>query len=84
MVHGETKKKVRLTEKETSILKYLYRSGNTAIGRKTLLGEVWGYNAGVATHTLETHIYRLRQKIEEDPSNAQLLVTEMGGYKLVP
>lgn len=84
LVHGETKKKVRLTEKETSILKYLYRSGNAAICRETLLGEVWGYNAGVATHTLETHVYRLRQKIEADPSKAEILVTEPGGYRLVP
>ena len=60
-------KKIRLTEKETSILKYLYRAGDRPIGRETLLGEVWGYNAGVTTHTLETHIYRLRQKIERDP-----------------
>lgn len=76
--------KVRLTEKETSILKYLYRSGEKVVTRDVLLHEVWGYNAGVTTHTLETHIYRLRQKIEKDPSNAELLVTEMGGYKLVP
>lgn len=76
--------KIRLTEKETSILRYLYRSGQKAIGRETLLQEVWGYNSGVTTHTLETHIYRLRQKIEKDPSNATLLVTEGGGYKLVP
>ena len=76
--------KVRLTEKETSILKYLYRAGEKAITRDILLHEVWGYNAGVTTHTLETHIYRLRQKIERDPSNAELLVTEAGGYKLVP
>jgi len=76
--------KVRLTEKETSILKYLYRSGEKVVGRDVLLHEVWGYNAGVTTHTLETHIYRLRQKIETDPSNAELLVTETGGYKLVP
>ena len=76
--------KIRLTEKETSILKYLYRAGEKAITRDVLLHEVWGYNAGVTTHTLETHIYRLRQKIEKDPSNAELLVTEMGGYKLVP
>ena len=76
--------KVRLTEKETSILKYLYRAGEKVVTRDVLLHEVWGYNAGVTTHTLETHIYRLRQKIEKDPSNAELLVTEMGGYKLLP
>ncbi len=76
--------KIRLTEKETSILKYLYRSGKKVVTRDVLLHEVWGYNAGVTTHTLETHIYRLRQKIEKDPSNAELLVTETGGYKLIP
>ena len=76
--------KIRLTEKETSILKYLYRAGDKVVSREVLLHEVWGYNEGVTTHTLETHIYRLRQKIEKDPSNAELLVTEPGGYKLVP
>lgn len=76
--------KIRLTEKETSILKYLYRAGDKVVTRDVLLHEVWGYNAGVTTHTLETHIYRLRQKIEKDPSNSELLVTETGGYKLVP
>nr|WP_319391361.1 response regulator transcription factor [uncultured Cohaesibacter sp.] len=76
--------KVRLTEKETSILKYLYRSGDKPVSRDVLLHEVWGYNSGVTTHTLETHIYRLRQKIEKNPSNAELLITESGGYKLVP
>ncbi|MDX2258715.1 MAG: response regulator transcription factor [Hyphomicrobiaceae bacterium] len=76
--------KVRLTEKETSILKYLYRANEKVVTRDVLLQEVWGYNAGVTTHTLETHIYRLRQKIEKDPSNSELLVTETGGYKLVP
>ncbi len=80
----ETKRKIRLTEKETAILKYLYRTGDKVVPREVLLDEVWGYNAGVATHTLETHIYRLRQKIERDPSNARLLVTEPGGYRLVP
>jgi DNA-binding response OmpR family regulator len=78
------RRKIRLTEKETAILKFLYRAGDQVIGRETLLGEVWGYNAGVTTHTLETHIYRLRQKIEKDPSNATILVTEAGGYRLVP
>ena len=75
--------KVRLTEKETSILKYLYRAGERTVTRDVLLSEVWGYNSGVTTHTLETHIYRLRQKIERDPSSAEILVTESGGYKLV-
>ena len=77
-------KKIRLTEKETAILKYLFRAGQKVVTRDVLLHEVWGYNAGVTTHTLETHIYRLRQKIERDPSKAELLVTEAGGYKLVP
>ena len=81
---GESGSKIRLTEKESSILKYLYRAGEKVVGRDVLLHEVWGYNAGVTTHTLETHIYRLRQKIEKDPSNSELLVTETGGYKLVP
>jgi DNA-binding response OmpR family regulator len=75
---------VRLTEKETAILKYLYRSGHKVVSRGVLLDEVWGYNAGVNTHTLETHIYRLRQKIERDPSHAEILITESGGYRLVP
>ena len=75
-------KKIRLTEKETNILKFLYRSGDT-VARETLLHEVWGYNPAVTTHTLETHIYRLRQKIENNPGHAQILVTESGGYRLV-
>ena len=78
------KKKVRLTEKETSILKYLYRAGEKSVSREELLAEVWGYNAGVTTHTLETHVYRLRQKIEPEPANARLLITEAGGYRLQP
>jgi DNA-binding response OmpR family regulator len=84
LLTGPNNTKVRLTEKETSILKYLYRAGDKVVGREVLLHEVWGYNPAVTTHTLETHIYRLRQKIEKDPSNAELLVTETGGYKLVP
>jgi DNA-binding response OmpR family regulator len=76
-------KRIRLTEKETNILKYLQRAGGT-VSREVLLHEVWGYNPAVSTHTLETHIYRLRQKIEKDPSHAQLLVTESGGYRLNP
>jgi DNA-binding response OmpR family regulator len=84
LLDTEKKRKVRLTEKETAILKYLYRAGEKAVTRDILLNEVWGYNAGVTTHTLETHIYRLRQKIERDPADASILVTESGGYRLVP
>lgn len=84
LLNATTSRKIRLTEKETAILKYLFRAGQRAIGRDKLLGEVWGYNAGVTTHTLETHIYRLRQKIERDPSHAEILVTEPGGYRLIP
>ena len=75
-------KRIRLTEKETNILKYLHRCGDT-VPRETLLHEVWGYNPAVTTHTLETHIYRLRQKIEENPGEARILVTESGGYRLM-
>ena len=78
------KRRIRLTEKEAAILKFLYRSGTRPVARQILLNEVWGYNAAVTTHTLETHIYRLRQKIEPDPGNARLLVTEAGGYRLDP
>jgi DNA-binding response OmpR family regulator len=81
---NEKGSKLRLTEKETAILKFLYRANSSVVTREVLLREVWGYNANVTTHTLETHIYRLRQKIEKDPANAQLLVTDSGGYKLVP
>ena len=84
LLDEEKGQKVRLTEKETSILKYLYRSGQKVVNRETLLSEVWGYNSGVTTHTLETHVYRLRQKIERDPSSSVILVTEPGGYRLVP
>jgi DNA-binding response OmpR family regulator len=84
LLMGANAKKVRLTEKETAILRFLYRAGQVPMSRETLLQEVWGYNSGVTTHTLETHIYRLRQKIEKDAANPAILVTEAGGYKLVP
>jgi DNA-binding response OmpR family regulator len=77
-------RKIRLTDKETNILKYLYRAGAKVISREELLTEVWGYNAGVTTHTLETHVYRLRQKIEPDPAGPRILITEAGGYRLSP
>jgi len=82
MLVDENDRKVRLTEKETNILKFLYRASGRTVERDVLLREVWGYNAGVTTHTLETHIYRLRQKIEPDPSAATILLTDSGGYRL--
>ena len=75
-------RKVRLTDKESNILKFLYRAAGKPVPRQVLLNEVWGYNSAVTTHTLETHIYRLRQKIEPDPANTRLLLTEGGGYRL--
>ena len=80
----EKGKRLRLTDKEANILKFLYRAGDKPVSREVLLAEVWGYNAGVTTHTLETHVYRLRQKIEPDPAKAKLLLTEAGGYRLAP
>lgn len=77
-------KKTRLTEKETAILKHLHRAGQQVVARDVLLHEIWGYNPTVSTHTLETHIYRLRQKMEQAPSQAAILLTEAGGYKLIP
>ena len=74
-------RRVRLTDKETAILERLSRADGV-VARDALLAEVWGYSAAVTTHTLETHIYRLRRKIETDPANATLLITEAGGYRL--
>ncbi len=82
LVREEGGQNVRLTAKEAAILKYLYRIGERVVGRDQLLHEVWGYSAGVTTHTLETHVYRLRQKIEENSSNAKILITKRGGYLL--
>jgi DNA-binding response OmpR family regulator len=84
LLMGSKGNKVRLTEKETAILRFLYRADEKTISREVLLQEVWGYNSGVTMHTLETHIYRLRQKIEKDAAMPEILVTEAGGYKLVP
>jgi DNA-binding response OmpR family regulator len=74
--------RIRLTEKEAAILAFLHRMGERAVPRQELLTEVWGYHPEVTTHTLETHIYRLRRKIEADPAKASLLITEAGGYRL--
>ncbi len=71
-----------LTEKEVMILSTLAQQNGRAITRQDLLDKVWGYASTVETHTLETHIYRLRQKIEEDPSTPSIIVTDENGYRL--
>ena len=80
----DRKKETQLTEKETAILQYLFNANGAIIGRGELLYNVWGYSSGVTTHTLETHVYKLRQKIEINPSDAQILKSELGGYCLFP
>ena len=80
----ETNRKTRLTDKETALIKFLFLAGERVVDHEELLSEVWGYHADVTTHTLETHVYRLRQKIEVDPSNPEIIVTEPNGYRLVP
>lgn len=84
LLMSSDKQRIRLTAKEVDILKFLYRHANQVVSRQVLLDEVWGYNASVTTHTLETHVYRLRQKIEIDPANCRLLMTAPGGYMLDP
>ena len=83
LVAAETGARIRLTDKETAILRHLHRAVGQVVPRDALLGAIWGYNSEVNTHTLETHIYRQRQKIEADSANATLLVTAPGGYRLV-
>lgn len=73
---------VKLTEKEVAIIKYLYKACDKIVSKNELLQEVWGYSPDVTTHTIETHIYRLRQKVEHEDASAQLILTEDGGYKL--
>ncbi len=83
LLSANGKEDIKLTDKEAAIVRYLYRARGSAVARETLLEEVWGYNSGVTTHTLETHIYRLRQKIEPVEGEVTLLLTDQGGYSLV-
>ncbi len=73
---------IRLTEKEVAMLDLLWHAAGRVVPRAALLAQVWGYQSGISTHTLETHVYRLRRKIERDPARAELLITELGGYRL--
>jgi DNA-binding response OmpR family regulator len=84
LVRTDTKQRIHLTSKEAEILKFLYHHANRIVSRQVLMDEVWGYNAAVTSHTAETHIYRLRQKMEIDPTNCRLLITVPGGYQFDP
>jgi DNA-binding response OmpR family regulator len=83
LIERKTKTEIRLTELETGLLDILLKAGGNPVPRADLLRAVWGYKPGLTTRTLETHVYRLRQKIERDPARARLLITTPGGY-LVP
>jgi DNA-binding response OmpR family regulator len=73
---------IRLTEKEAALLKYLYRAAGRGVSRHTLLREVWGYSPDVSSHTVETHIYRLRRKIEAGGDTPQIVLNDGNGYRL--
>ena len=82
LLNNSSKEEVRLTDKETAIIKLLYLSGGEVVTRATLLEEVWGYNTTLTTHTLETHIYRIRQKVGNASSGQDFIATEAEGYRM--
>ena len=82
LINLDTKVRVRLTEKETDILWQLWQAPQNELSRQKLLSDVWGYNDEISSHTLETHIYRLRKKIENSSSEACILTTTENGYRL--
>lgn len=82
LIHEDTGEQKFLTPKEAAVLKCLYHHGETGVSREALLHQVWGFTGGINTRTLDTHIYRLRRKIERDPLDPEILVTIPGGYRL--
>jgi DNA-binding response OmpR family regulator len=79
----ETGKEIVLSDKESAILKFLYRAGDTPVDCDKLYSEVWSHAVSLSTHTLQTHVYRLRQKIERNPAHPEILLSEAGGYRVV-
>ena len=77
-------KLVDLLPREFQLLEYLIRNAGNVVTRTMLLENVWDYHFDPQTNVIDVHIARLRQKIERDPSNAEILVTENGGYKIIP
>ncbi len=81
--HQARARDISLSDKESAILKHLYRAGDAAVSCDVLYNHIWDHSASLHTHTLQTHIYRLRQKIEDNPSHPEIIVSEHGGYRLV-
>lgn len=81
MVYGKTDEKIPLTEKEIEIILFLRHRAGEVISREDLLAGIWRYNNDITTHTLETHIYRLRKKLETYGIK-DFLVTKGSGYSL--
>ncbi len=78
-----TKNKEHITEKETNLLNFLYNKKNIDIPKMDLLGNIWGVTEDINTHTLETHIYRLKQKLYKlEPNLSFSLINQNGFYSL--
>jgi len=75
----KTNKKEYLTEKENKLFFYLYNKKNTEITKNDLLSEVWGLSENINTHTLETHVYRLKQKLNKIEANLSILLSNHNG-----
>ncbi len=70
-------KVIELTDKEAELINVLIKKSPDVVSKNDILSAVWGYNAGIDTHTLETHIYRLRKKLD-----ANIIITDKDGYRL--
>ncbi|NDC56257.1 MAG: winged helix family transcriptional regulator [Alphaproteobacteria bacterium] len=71
---------IDLTDKEVGLLALLWQAAPHAVGRDRALAEIWGHKTVLESHTLETHVYRLRRKLEAWPDVAQALQSVEGGY----
>lgn len=77
---GKTLNDIPLTQKEAELVEYLFENKDRIVTKEELLSQIFNYNQSAETHTLETHIYKLRQKIAF--ANAELILTKDGGYQI--
>ncbi len=80
MLIGKDEKKIKLTDKETLIMEYFYKNKNKVLNKESLLLNVWGYKKNITTHTLETHIYRLRKKLSSNHIKGKIILSKNNGY----